>query len=103
MKIRITAAAAALGLVFAGAALAQSGTIQRDVNQQRRIEQGVASGELTNREAAKLEAGQARDSRVEARAGADGHVSAAEQRRVQRSENRQSSRIYKEKHDAQQR
>jgi hypothetical protein len=30
-------------------------------------------------------------------------VSAAEQRRVQRSENRQSRRIYKEKHDAQQR
>lgn len=77
--------------------------VQRNINQQRRIEQGVASGELTNREAAKLEAGQARDSRLEARAGADGHVSAAEQRRVQRSENRQSRRIYKEKHDAQQR
>jgi hypothetical protein len=77
--------------------------VQRNINQQRRIEQGVTSGELTNREAAKLEAGQARDSRLEARAGADGHVSAAEQRRVQRSENRQSRRIYKEKHDAQQR
>src|SRR5213075_3305023 len=55
--------------------------VQRNINQQRRIEQGLQSGSLTNREAAKLEAGQARDSRLEARAGADGNVSAGEQRR----------------------
>ena len=75
--------------------------VQRDVNQQRRIEQGVASGELTNREAARLERGQARDNAAQARAGADGSVGPDEQRRLQRQENRQSRRIYREKHDVQ--
>jgi hypothetical protein len=54
----------------------------------------VASGELTNREAARLERGQAR-------AGADGNVGPHEPRRLQRQENRQSRRIYRAKHDAQ--
>jgi hypothetical protein len=76
--------------------------VQRNINQQKRIDQGVASGQLTNREAGRLERGQARDNRMEARAGADGHVGAGEQQRIQRAENRQSRRIYREKHDAQQ-
>ena len=50
---------------------------------------------------AKLERGQAHVQGKEARAGCDGHVSAAEQARVQRSENRQSRRIRNEKHDGQ--
>ena len=75
--------------------------VQRNINQQQRIEQGVKSGALTNRETAKLERGEARIDRKEARAGANGNVSAAEQRRIQRAENRESRRIYKEKHDAQ--
>ncbi len=53
--------------------------VQRNVNQQQRIEQGVKSGELTKREAAKLEGGQARVNAREARAGADGHVGPHEQ------------------------
>src|SRR5258708_4765418 len=75
--------------------------VQRNVNQQQRIEQGVQSGQLTNREAGKLERGQARVNRAEARAGADGKVEPNEQRRIQKAENRQSKRIYREKHDAQ--
>jgi hypothetical protein len=75
--------------------------VQRNVNQQTRIEQGVQSGSLTTREAGRLENGEARISKKEARAGADGNVNAHEQRRVQSAENRQSRRIHKEKHDAQ--
>ena len=75
--------------------------VQRNANQERRIEQGVQSGQLTNREAGRLERGQARVDRTEARAGADGHVGAGEQRRIQKQENRQSKRIVREKHDAQ--
>ena len=75
--------------------------VQRNINQQQRIEQGIQSGQLTNREAAKLEGGQARVNQAEARAGADGHVGANEQRRIQKAENKQSKRIYREKHDAQ--
>jgi hypothetical protein len=77
--------------------------VQRNVNQQRRIEQGIQSGQLTNREAGKLEGGQSQVNRAEARAGADGHVGKGEQRRIQAAENHQSKRIYKQKHDAQKR
>lgn len=73
--------------------------VQRDINQQSRIEQGVQSGALTNKETANLERGQARIDRKEARAGADGHVSAGEQARIQNAENKQSKKIYREKHN----
>jgi hypothetical protein len=77
--------------------------VQRDVNQQKRIEAGEKNGSLTNHEAAKLEGGQAKDDRKEARAGRDGHIGKNEQANIQRSENRQSRRVFKEKHDAQNR
>ena len=77
--------------------------VQRNVNQEQRIEQGVKSGQLTNREVGNLERGQARVDRTEARAGASGRVSANEQQRIQKAENKQSKRIYREKHDAQKR
>src|SRR2546427_803310 len=60
MKFAHTAIAAALGLAFCGAAFAQAGTIQRDVNQQQRIEQGLKSGQLTTREGARQPARSAR-------------------------------------------
>ena len=75
--------------------------VQRNVNQESRIAQGVRSGELTSREAGKLERGQARVDRQEARAGTDGKITANEQRHIQSAENRQSTRIRREKHDAQ--
>src|SRR5215467_15104252 len=75
--------------------------VQRNINQQQRVEQGVKSGQLTNREVGKLENGQARDDRAEARAGANGHVGQREQRKIQKDENKQSKRIYKQKHDKQ--
>lgn len=75
--------------------------VQRNVNQQKRIEQGVQSGSLTGHETAKLERGQAHVDRAVARAGANGNVSAREQKRVQARENRQSKRIHRQKHDAQ--
>jgi hypothetical protein len=73
--------------------------VQRNINQQNRIEQGVQSGALTNKETANLEQGQARIDRKEARVGADGHVSAREQARIQHAEDRQSNKIYREKHN----
>jgi len=73
--------------------------VQRNINQQRRIEQGVQSGALTNKEAAKLERGQARVDRAEARAGADGRISPREQARIQSKENAQSKQIFREKHN----
>jgi hypothetical protein len=73
--------------------------VQRNVNQEARIEQGVKSGSLSAGETARLERGQAHVDRKEARAGADGHVGPVEQRSIQRSENRQSRRIFRKKHN----
>ena len=75
--------------------------VARNVDQDKRIEAGIQSGSLTNHEVSRLDRGQAHVDRKEARAGANGHVSRGEQAGVQRSENRQSNRIQKQKHDAQ--
>jgi hypothetical protein len=73
--------------------------VQRNVDQQKRIANGINSGALTNHEVGSLERGQAHVDRKEANAAANGHVGAAEQRRIQRSENVQSGRIYRKKHN----
>jgi hypothetical protein len=77
--------------------------VQRNINQEQRIHNGIANGSLTNREAAHLEGREAHVDHVEARAGADGHVGPHEQARIQRTDNRDSRRIYRQKHDGQNR
>ncbi|WP_457335613.1 hypothetical protein [Rhizobacter sp. P5_C2] len=77
--------------------------VQRNINQQKRVEAGVQNGSLTNHEVSKLERGQAHVDRKEASAARDGHVGAAEERGIQRSENRQSRKIHRQKTDAQDR
>jgi hypothetical protein len=77
--------------------------VQRNINQQSRIEQGVQSGQLTTKETSRLERGQARVDRAEARAGADGHVGPREQARIQHRENVRSEHIYRDKHNRRQR
>ncbi len=73
--------------------------VQRNVNQQARIHQGIASGQLTNREAGHLEAGQKRIDRNEANAAANGRVGAGEQAHIQGREGHQNKRIYNKKHN----
>ncbi|MES2824057.1 MAG: hypothetical protein V4732_10685 [Pseudomonadota bacterium] len=75
--------------------------VQQNINQQHRIEKGLSSGQLNNHEVAKLERGQAQASRREARAGADGHISAHEQNQVQHKQDKQSRKIHRQKHDRQ--
>jgi uncharacterized membrane protein YebE (DUF533 family) len=74
---------------------------QRQENQDRRIDQGVASGQLTEREAARLEKGQAHVQQMENQALADGTVTKRERARIERAQNRQSRRIARQKHDRQ--
>ena len=73
----------------------------REKRQQKRIKQGVKSGELTRKEAVKLEAGQAKTHAMEAKAKSDGKVTVKERAKLQRRENKTSRRIYKQKHDNQ--
>jgi hypothetical protein len=77
--------------------------VQRNVNQEQRINAGLKDGSLTNHEAARMERGQAKTDRQEARAGRDGVVGKREQAGVQRAENRQSARIRGQRHDRQHR
>ena len=73
--------------------------VQRNANQQQRIANGAASGQLNNHEVGRLERGQAHVDRHEANAAANGRVGAGEQARIQRSENRQSRRVFHKKHN----
>jgi hypothetical protein len=94
--------AAALATAFAAPVFAQTaGDVQRDVNQQQRIENGLKSGQLNTREAGKLERGEAKIEKMEANAEKNGSVSASEQARINAAQNRESRAIYNQKHDAQ--
>jgi hypothetical protein len=75
----------------------------REKRQQRRIKQGVKSGELTKKEAVKLEAGQAKTHAMEAKAKSDGKVTRKERAKLQKQENKTSRKIYRQKHDGQSR
>ena len=80
---------------------ATPGIDKRQANQQQRIDQGVKSGELTGKEAARLEKGQERIQTMEDKAKADGKVTPKERERLQKAENRESRKIAREKHDRQ--
>lgn len=74
---------------------------QRQANQDKRIDQGVASGQLTGHEANRLEKGEQRIENAEVRAKADGTVTAQERKHLTRMENKESRAIYRQKHDGQ--
>ena len=75
----------------------------RQAHQRERIVNGVENGELSMRETRRLAAGQVHLNRVERRAKADGVVTARERARLQHEANQQSRRIYRQKHDGQDR
>ena len=74
--------------------------VDRDVNQQQRIEQGLRSGQLNTREAGELERREARIDQTEARDLKDGKLSPQEQARINRMQNRTSRNIARDKHNA---
>ena len=98
-----TSLAIALAAAFCGTAHAQTtgSEVQRDVNQQNRIEQGLQSGQLNTHEAAKLEQGEARIDRMQTNAMKDGSLSDAEKSRIQKAQNAESKAIHGQKHDGQ--
>src|SRR5262245_27227832 len=72
---------------------------QRDVNQQERIEQGLKAGQLSTREAGRLEREQQHIEKMEARDLRNGSLSPAEQARLNAAQNRASRDIYRLKHN----
>lgn len=107
-------------MLFAGFAVAQTSTTSgagpgvvdpghprvnevngREQNQQNRIANGLKNGTLNSRQAANLEK---RETAVQNREKADmaahnGHLTKAEQRGINRQQNRISRSIYKDKHN----
>lgn len=101
-----TTALAVMALMFgmSGMAFAEGDTPvidQRQANQEKRIDQGIASGQLNQREANRLDREQNRIDRMENRAKADGVVTDKERARIGAAQNRASRHIAREKHDAQ--
>jgi uncharacterized membrane protein YebE (DUF533 family) len=72
---------------------------QRQANQSARIANGEASGTLSKREAARLKNGQAKVQGMEAAAKADGKVTRAERKAINKEQNKQSRRIQRQKDD----
>lgn len=99
-SIRILVATAVA--TIAVSAFAQTATPnidQRQANQEARIQQGKATGTLSKREAARMEAGQAKVDGMKAAAAADGKVTRSERKAIKKEQNKQSRRIHRQKHD----
>ncbi|GAB3851200.1 hypothetical protein GCM10028822_17610 [Hymenobacter terrigena] len=75
----------------------------RQRNERARIRQGVASGELTRPEAARLKGREAEIRQDKRAARADGIVTRDERQDIRKDENQASRAIYRQKHDAQER
>jgi hypothetical protein len=104
MRTNALAAGTALALSLCFAPSAEAGRIHgRKTNQQDRIAQGVASGQLNPRETARLETREAHLNREVARMRADndGALTARQHARVERQQDRLSRNIYQQKHDGQ--
>jgi opacity protein-like surface antigen len=85
-------------------AQAETPTIdQRQANQERRIDQGIAGGQLNEREATRLNNQQEHINHMEDKAKSDGVVTKKERARISHAQKRTSRHIARQKHDRQQR
>ena len=104
MNSMLLAATLSLGLLTVASAQTATTTnppviTKRQHEQQQRIRQGVRSGSLTRREAARLEREQ-RDVRQDKRAAkADGTVTTQERAEIRHNENQANRQIYRAKHN----
>jgi hypothetical protein len=102
-RIVVSMMMGALLLGGVSSVLAQNDINQRQRNQQKRIGEGVENGSLTPAETARLEKQEAaihHEVKTERQANG-GKLTAQERRQVNRQQNRESRRIYRQKHDAQ--
>jgi len=102
LAVATTLAVASLGAFAQAASAPQTPRVdQREVNQDKRIQNGVASGQLNAKETYRLEKEQAVINKAEDKAKADGKVTKQERRKLHHMQNRASKDIHAQKHDAQ--
>jgi hypothetical protein len=105
MKMKITTLALAAFMAAAPAAFTASAHAQdinqRKENQQDRIGQGVKSGQLTAGETAHLEHQESGINHEERgmRAQDNGHLTSQDRKTINRQQNAESRRIYRDKHN----
>jgi hypothetical protein len=100
--------AAVLVAAFPALVLAQSADTtstkridKRQENQEKRIEKGGQTGQLTGKEQKRLQKGQEHVQKMEDKAMADGKVTKQERKRIEHAQDQQSKKIYRERHDKQ--
>src|ERR1700754_3303179 len=102
MKIKILGGALVAMLAITSVASAQTRTPvinHREHRQERRINQGVRSGELTRNEARHLRNDERRISHEKYMAKANGRMTMGERRHLRHEENRTSRAIRRDKHN----
>ncbi|HMV13916.1 MAG: hypothetical protein IT275_02080 [Chitinophagales bacterium] len=93
----------ALGISIAFAGGTMPHAKNRQIHQQERIYNGVKSGELTKKEAIKLEIQQNNIQQAKQAAKADGIITAQEKAKIEYKQDKASNNIYEQKHDTQNR
>ncbi len=97
------------GTLISGAALMAQETVTpkreaqvegRAARQQKRIAQGVKSGQLTPKETVHLEKRQGKLNKDIAKAEADGKITKKEQTKLNKEEDKNSKKIFHKKHNA---
>jgi opacity protein-like surface antigen len=101
---RMLLAVSGMTLLMNGMAFAQAETPRidkRQANQEQRIDQGIASGQLNGREANRLNNQQEHINKMEDKAKSDGVMTKRERARISAAQDRASRHIVREKHDRQ--
>jgi hypothetical protein len=102
MKLNIFGGLLVAAIAITSMAQAQDRTPvinQRQHNQERRINQGVRSGQLTRNETRNLRRDENHIRNEKRMAKATGHINGAERRKLRHQENRTSRAIYRDKHN----
>src|SRR5262249_12973654 len=97
ISVSVILSAVAFGQETTGAKT--PGIRNRQENQQRRIRQGIRSGELKKGEVKKLEKEQREINQDKKEAKADGTVTAEERKEIHQDQNKASRHIYRAKHN----
>ena len=97
-------AVSGITLLMTGMPYAQAETQvidQRQANQEQRIDKGIASGQLNEREATRLNKQQGHIDNMENKAQSNGVITKKERARIGAAQDRASRHIVREKHDRQ--
>lgn len=101
MKKLFAATAMIAGLAVLGTGVFADTPVinRREVRQEKRIQEGVNSGQLTTKEAMKLEKQQQHIQKLEEKAKADGVVTTKERAKITRAQNKANRNIRRSKHN----